>query len=305
MDKKAGYINESGAALTGLNIGTPVSLPMIDAHAAMPALNITDDGDLMLIVGTSSCHILNSKEVKSVEGICGYVKDGVVPGLYTYEAGQAGVGDIFDWFVKNCVPAGYAEEAREKGISIHKLLREKASKLSVGESGLLALDWWNGNRSVLVNSNLTGMILGMTLGTKPEEIYRALIEATAFGLKVIVEQYENSGISINSICAAGGIAQKDEMMMQIYADVLDREIRIAGSTQAGALGSAIYASVAAGAYADLKAAAEKLSKPDAKTYAPIAENAMAYKRLYGEYKTLHDYFGKENKVMERLNEFKS
>ena len=305
MDKKAGYINESGAALTGLNIGTPVSLPMIDAHAAMPALNITDDGDLMLIVGTSSCHILNSKEVKSVEGICGYVKDGVVPGLYTYEAGQAGVGDIFDWFVKNCVPAGYAEEAREKGISIHKLLREKASKLSVGESGLLALDWWNGNRSVLVNSNLTGMILGMTLGTKPEEIYRALIEATAFGLKVIVEQYENSGISINSICAAGGIAQKDEMMMQIYADVLDREIRIAGSAQAGALGSAIYASVAAGAYADLKAAAEKLSKPDAKTYAPIAENAMAYKRLYGEYKTLHDYFGKENKVMERLNEFKS
>lgn len=305
MDKKAGYINESGAALTGLNIGTPVSLPMIDAHAAMPALNITDDGDLMLIVGTSSCHILNSKEVKSVEGICGYVKDGVVPGLYTYEAGQAGVGDIFDWFVKNCVPAGYTEEAREKGMSIHKLLREKASKLSVGESGLLALDWWNGNRSVLVNSNLTGMILGMTLGTKPEEIYRALIEATAFGLKVIVEQYENSGISINSICAAGGIAQKDEMMMQIYADVLDREIRIAGSTQAGALGSAIYASVAAGAYADLKAAAEKLSKPDAKTYAPIAENAMAYKRLYGEYKTLHDYFGKENKVMERLNEFKS
>ena len=305
MDKKAGYINESGAALTGLNIGTPVSPPMIDAHAAMPALNITDDGDLMLIVGTSSCHILNSKEVKSVEGICGYVKDGVVPGLYTYEAGQAGVGDIFDWFVKNCVPAGYVEEAREKGISIHKLLREKASKLSVGESGLLALDWWNGNRSVLVNSNLTGMILGMTLGTKPEEIYRALIEATAFGLKVIVEQYENSGISINSICAAGGIAQKDEMMMQIYADVLDREIRIAGSTQAGALGSAIYASVAAGAYADLKAAAEKLSKPDAKTYAPIAENAMAYKRLYGEYKTLHDYFGKENKVMERLNEFKS
>lgn len=305
MDKKAGYINESGAALTGLNIGTPVSLPMIDAHAAMPALNITDDGDLMLIVGTSSCHILNSKEVKSVEGICGYVKDGVVPGLYTYEAGQAGVGDIFDWFVKNCVPAGYVEEAREKGISIHKLLREKASKLSVGESGLLALDWWNGNRSVLVNSNLTGMILGMTLGTKPEEIYRALIEATAFGLKVIVEQYENSGISINSICAAGGIAQKDEMMMQIYADVLDREIRIAGSAQAGALGSAIYASVAAGAYADLKAAAEKLSKPDAKTYAPIAENAMAYKRLYGEYKTLHDYFGKENKVMERLNEFKS
>ena len=300
MDKIAGYINERGAELTGLNIGTPVSLPMIDAHAAMPALNITDDGDLMLIVGTSACHILNSKDIKNVEGICGYVKDGVIPGLYTYEAGQAGVGDIFDWFVKNCVPAHYAEEAKEKGIGIHKLLREKASKLEVGESGLLALDWWNGNRSILVNSKLSGMVLGMTLQTKPEEIYRALIEATAYGLKVIVEQYENSGININSICAAGGIAQKDEMMMQIYADVLDREIRIAGSTQAGALGSAIYASVAANIYPDVRTAAEKLSKSDVKTYKPIKKNVNSYKLLYKEYKVLHDYFGKENPVMENL-----
>ena len=300
IGKIAGYISEKGAELSGLKAGTPVALPMIDAHAAMPALNITDDGSLMLIVGTSSCHILNSKDGKNVEGICGYVKDGVIPGLYTYDAGQAGAGDIFDWFVKNCVPAIYTQEANEKGISIHKLLREKASKLEVGESGLLALDWWNGNRSVLENSNLTGMILGMTLQTKPEEIYRALIEATAYGLKVIVEQYENSGITINSICAAGGIAQKDEMMMQIYADVLNREIRIAGSTQAGALGSAIYASVAAGIYADVKTAAGKLSKPDIKVYTPVSENAKKYKLLYKEYRILHDYFGKENKVMERL-----
>ena len=300
MDKTAGKIDARGAQLTGLKVGTPVSLPMIDAHAAMPALNITGDGDLMLILGTSACHILNSKDAKTVEGICGYVKDGVIPGLYTYEAGQAGVGDIFDWFVKNCVPASYTEEAKEKGISIHKLLREKANKLSVGESGLLALDWWNGNRSVLVNSNLTGMLLGMTLGTKPEEIYRALIEATAYGLKVIVEQYENSGISIKSICAAGGIAQKDEMMMQIYADVLGRDIRIAGSTQAGALGSAIYAAVAANIYTDVKTAAKKLSKSDVKLYKPIKENVKTYKMLYKEYKILHDYFGKENMVMERI-----
>ncbi|MBQ9112524.1 MAG: ribulokinase [Clostridia bacterium] len=300
MDKIAGHINEKGAELTGLKVGTPVALPMIDAHAAMPALNITDDGDLMLIVGTSACHILNSGDIKNVEGICGYVKDGVIPGLYTYEAGQAGVGDIFDWFVKNCVPASYTEEAEEKGMNVHKLLREKASKLEVGESGLLALDWWNGNRSVLVNSDLTGMVLGMTLQTKPEEIYRALIEATAYGLKVIVDQYEDSGITINSICAAGGIAQKDEMMMQIYADVLNRDIRIAGSTQAGALGSAIYASVAAGVYKDVRTAAGKLSKPDVKVYKPIKENVKAYKLLYREYKVLHDYFGKENKVMERL-----
>ena len=300
MDNMAGYLNEEGALLTGLSVGTPVALPMIDAHAAMPALNITDDGDLMLIEGTSACHILNSKEAKNVEGICGYVKDGVIPGLYTYEAGQAAVGDIFDWFVKNGVPANYMEEAKEKGMGIHKLLREKAQALKVGESGLLALDWWNGNRSILVNSNLTGMILGLNLQTKPEEIYRALIESTAFGLKIIVSQYEESGIHIRNICAAGGIAQKDDMMMQIYADVLERDIQIAGSTQAGALGSAMYAAAAAGIYPNIKETACVMSCPAVKIYHPNAENAKAYQTLYAEYKTLHDYFGKENLVMERL-----
>jgi len=292
MDQTAGVLSANGAALTGLLEGTPLSLPMIDAHAAMPALNITGDGDLMMIVGTSTCHILNAAEGKNVAGICGYVKDGVIPGMYTYEAGQAAVGDVFDWFVKNGVPAAYEKEALEKGINIHKLLREKASKLKVGESRLLALDWLNGNRSILVNAHLTGLILGLTLQTKPEEIYRALIEATAYGTRVIVEQYEQNGIHLHSICAAGGIAQKDEMMMQIYADVLGREIRIAGSTQAGALGSAIYASVAAGVYPNVKVAAEKLAKPDLKVYVPNRENHEIYSKLYAEYKKLHDYFGK-------------
>ena len=301
MDKIAGTLSLRGASLTGLPVGIPVALPMIDAHAAMPALNITGDGDLMMIVGTSTCHILNSTQGKNVDGICGYVKDGVIPGYYTYEAGQAAVGDSFDWFVKNCVPASYTDEAKEKGINIHKLLRQKASKLQPGESGLLALDWFNGNRSILVNANLTGLILGMTLQTKPEEIYRALIEATAYGTRVIVEQYEQNGIAIKSICAAGGIAQKDEMMMQIYADVLNREIRIAGSTQAGALGSAIYASVAANVYPDVKTAAERLAKPDLKVYKPDQENHKAYSKLYAEYKKLHDYFGNGiNRVMEKI-----
>lgn len=301
MDQIAGRLSVRGASLTGLPVGIPVALPMIDAHAAMPALNITGDGDLMMIVGTSTCHILNSTQGKNVEGICGYVKDGVIPGFYTYEAGQAAVGDSFDWFVKNCVPASYTEEAKEKGINLHKLLREKASKLKVGESRLLALDWLNGNRSILVNANLTGVILGLTLQTKPEEIYRALIEATAYGTRVIVEQYEQNGIEIKSICAAGGIAQKDEMMMQIYADVLNREIRIAGSTQAGALGSAIYASVAVGIYTDVKTAANKLAKPDLKVYKPDQENHKAYSKLYAEYKKLHDYFGRGiNRVMEMI-----
>lgn len=301
MDKIAGVMNDSGAELTGLNVGTPLALPMIDAHAAMPASGCTEDGDLILIVGTSSCQILNSVRKKSVEGICGYVKDGVIPGFYTYEAGQPAVGDVFDWFVKNCVPAAYTAEAAKRGISIHKLLRERASKLKVGQSGLLALDWLNGNRSVLVDSELSGMILGLTLRTRPEEIYRALIEATAFGTRMILEQYEQNGIEIKRVCAAGGIAQKDEMMMQIYADVLGKEISISASAQAGALGSAIYAAVAAGVYPSVSAAARALSKKPVRVYTPNPDDGKAYNALYAEYKRLHDYFGKgENNVMKVL-----
>lgn len=295
IGERAGVLDERGATLTGLPVGTPLALPMIDAHAAMPALNITGDGDLMLILGTSACHILNSREGKCVEGICGYVKDGVIPDLYTYEAGQAAVGDIFDWFVHNGVPASYEKEAEARSIGIHALLREKASALKVGESGLLALDWLNGNRSILVDASLKGMICGLTLQTKPEEIYRAFIEATAFGLKIIVGQYEKSGIKIGSICAAGGIAQKDQMMMQIYADVLGREIRIAGTKQAGALGSAIYAAVAAGAYPSIPEASRALARPDLCTYRPIEENVRAYASLFEKYKLLHDLFGRDYK----------
>lgn len=300
MDKIAGYISENGAKLCGLEVGTPVALPMIDAHSAMPALNITADGDLMLIVGTSACHILNSSQIKEVEGICGYVYSGVIPGLYTYEAGQAGVGDNFEWFIKNCLPGEYFEKAKGEGLNIHAYLRKQLSSQKVGESGLIALDWWNGNRSILVDSELSGMILGMTLQTKPEDIYRAILESNAFGLKVIVEQYEKSGIEIKNICAAGGIAVKDEFLMQIYADVLNKEIRIAGSTQAGALGSAIYASVAGGIYPDVVKASQNMSCKSEKVYKPILENVKEYEKLYAEYVKLHDYFGKENGIMKKL-----
>ncbi len=293
MDHVAGNLSARGAALCGLTQNTVLSLPMIDAHAAMPALNVTDDGELMLILGTSACQIVNAKIGKTVDGICGYVKDGVIPGMYTYEAGQAAVGDIFSWFVHNCVPQSYHQEAAARNIDLHRLLREKAKDMAVGESGLLTLDWWNGNRSVLVNSKLTGAIFGLKLTTKPEEIYRALIEATAFGLRVIVEQYEKYGISIHSICAAGGIASKDEMLMQIYADVLDREVSVAGSTQAAALGSAIYAAVAAGKYPSVREAAKRMSKPNAKKYTPVPQNVEAYRTLYQKYKKLHDLFGLE------------
>ena len=294
----AGVLSQEGAELTGLPVGTVVAVPQIDAHAAMPALQITDAGELMIIMGTSSCHIVNTKEGKDVLGVCGYVADGVIPGLVTYEAGQAAVGDIFDWFVKTSVPAAYAEEAKARNISLHTLLTEKAEKLAVGETGLVALDWFNGNRSVLDDSNLSGMILGLTLGTKPEHIYRALLEATAYGTKMILDTL---AFPIHTIKVAGGIANKNALLMQIYADVLGREIGVSQSTQAGALGSAIYAAVAAGVYPDMGAAAKAMGTPVAKRYYPNAENHKAYQKLYEEYVTLHDYFGRGgNNIMKRL-----
>ena len=294
----AGTLCQEGAELTGLPAGTVVAAPQIDAHAAMPALQITGDGELMIIMGTSSCHIVNTKEGKDVLGVCGYVPDGVIPGLVTYEAGQAAVGDIFDWFVKTSVPAAYAEEAAEKNINLHTLLTEKAETLAVGETGLVALDWFNGNRSVLDDSRLSGMILGMTLGTKPEHIYRALLEATAYGTKMILDTL---AFPISTIKVAGGIANKNPLLMQIYADVLNREIQVCQSTQAGALGSAIYGAVAAGIYPDLDSAAKAMGAPVAKTYTPNPENQKAYEKLYAEYVTLHDYFGRGgNEIMHRL-----
>lgn len=297
----AGVLCAKGAELLGLPAGIPVAVPQIDAHAAMPALQITGAGELMLIMGTSSCHIVSAETGDPVRGVCGCVKDSVIPGLYTYEAGQAAVGDIFDWFVKNQVPARYEAEAKERGISVHTLLTEKAEKLAVGESGLLALDWHNGNRSVLDDSALSGLILGLTLRTKPEDVYRTLLEATAFGTKMIVDTLEKNRVTIRSLKVAGGIAHKNPLLMQIYADVLNREILICQSTQSGALGSAIYAAAAAGVYPDIPAAAAAMGAPVVKTYTPNRENHLAYQKLYADYVLLHDYFGKgENNVMKRL-----
>ena len=301
VDKIAGHLNERGATLTGLAVGTAVALPMIDAHAALPAIGAVNSGDIVMIIGTSSCHIMHSDKCSDVMGICGYVEDGVVPGCTTYEAGQSCVGDGFAWFVDNLVPASYTKEAEEKGISIHKLLREKASALEVGESGLLALDWFNGNRSILNDANLSGVILGLTLSTRAEEIYRALLEATAYGSRIIIDQFDKNGLEIKEIRAAGGIAKKDPLMMQIYADVLKKPIYIADTTQAGAIGSAIYAAYVAGMYPTVNDAAKTLGVACTTKYTPIAANSEKYEMLYKEYVRLHDYFGRgENDVMKKI-----
>ena len=195
-------------------------------------------------------------------------------------------------------------------MSIHTYLTEKASRLKVGESGLLALDWWNGNRSVLVDVDLSGMLIGMTLLTKPEELYRALIEATAYGKRMIIETFEEAGVPVDELYACGGISWKNKMMMQIYADVTNKPIKISASDQTPALGAAMFGAVAAGkekgGYDSIFEAAKAMGKVKDEIYYPIPENAAAYNKLYAEYKRLHDYFGRgENDVMKRLKAIKA
>ncbi len=305
----AGYVTKEASKLTGLNEGTAVAVGIVDAHASVPACKIHEPGKMLMIMGTSTCHMLLSERELGIPGTCGIVKDGIMQGYYAYEAGQSCVGDHFSWFVENCVPASYSEAAKAENLNIHQYLRRKAEKLKPGESGLLALDWWNGVRSVLMNFDLSGLILGMTLKTKPEEIYRALIEATAFGTRQIIEAFESGGVPVNELYAAGGISAKDAMTMQIYADVCNRAIRISGSSQSGALGSAILGAVAAGVqksgYADVGQACEKIGKLKETVYIPDALNAAVYDKLFDEYRLLHDYFGRGgNKVMKRLKELR-
>lgn len=305
---KAGEINGEGANLTGLKKGTAVAVALIDAHAAVPAAGVVKPGKLLMIMGTSTCHMLLGEKETIVPGMAGVVADGIIPGYYGYEAGQACVGDHFDWFIKNCIPSEYKEEAKVKGINLHQLLTEKSEKQKAGEHGLLALDWWNGNRSTLMDANLSGVLIGNTLTTKPEDIYRALIEATAFGTKVIVEAFEESGINIDEIIACGGIAEKNTFMMQVYADVTNREIKISDSPQAAALGSAMFGAVAAGkekgGYDDIVEAANLMAKIKNIVYKPNKTNNGVYEKIYKEYKKLYNYFGKENRVMKVLKELK-
>jgi len=243
---KAGVISPAASKLTGLKEGTAVAVANVDAHVSVPAVGITSSGKMLAIIGTSTCHMLLSDTEKEVPGMCGVVEDGIIEGFFGYEAGQSCVGDHFQWFVENCTPGEYKAEADAMGIELHTLLTEKAARLKPGESGLVALDWWNGNRSVLVDVDLTGMIAGMSLTTRPEEIYRALIEATAYGTRMIIDTFEENGVPVEEFYAAGGIAEKNPFVMQIYADVINREIKISGSPQAPALGSAMFGAVAAG-----------------------------------------------------------
>jgi L-ribulokinase len=310
IGERAGGLTEQAALWTGLRQGTAVAIANVDAHVSVPAAAVTEPGRMVMIMGTSICHMVLGDEEHTVPGMCGYVEDGIIPGLFGYEAGQSCVGDHFAWFVENCVPASYEEEARNRKVDIHQLLEEKAAKLCPGESGLLALDWWNGNRSVLVDVDLTGLLLGVTLATKPEEIYRALIEATAYGTRVIVDTFQEHSVPVNELVACGGLPEKNKLLMQIYADVTGREIKVTASKQTPALGSAMFGAVAAGkftgGYDSIYEAAQTMAHLKQESFKPIPENQQVYEKLFVEYLRLHDYFGRgENNVMKTLKKIRA
>lgn len=309
LGAKAGGISADAASWTGLREGTPVAVANVDAHVAVPAATVTEPGRMVIIMGTSNCHMVTGTSQKIVPGICGVVQDGIIPGFMGFEAGQPCVGDSFAWFIENQVPAAYEREAQERGISVHRLLEEKASAQIAGESGLIALDWWNGNRAVLVDADLSGMLIGATLATKPEDIYRALIESTAYGTRVIIDAFEQYGVQIHEIVTTGGLPERNRLLMQIYADVTGRPIKRSATSQGGALGSAMHGAVAAGAaaggYDSIVDAAKAMARLHEDVFTPNPENQEIYDQLYREYVTLHDYFGRgANDVMKRLKQIR-
>ena len=296
----AGRLSPAAAELTGLPEGIAVAVGNVDAHVTCAAADAVRPGQLVAIMGTSTCHVMVSDQLAEVPGFCGVVADGIVPGLWGYEAGQSAVGDILGWFVETSVPASYRDAAEAAGISVHEHLSALAAEQQVGQHGLVALDWHNGNRSVLVDHDLSGVVVGQTLATRPEDTYRALLEATAFGTRRIIEDLEASGVPVTEFVAAGGLL-RNRFLMQAYCDVLRRPISVALSAQGPALGSAIHAAVAAGAYPDIPAAAAAMGSRRSDEYLPDEARADRYDALYAEYTTLHDYFGRgANDVLHRL-----
>ncbi|WP_130858929.1 ribulokinase [Gracilibacillus phocaeensis] len=309
LGQKVGEIDESIANKTGLQKGTAVAVGNIDAHAAVVGMGVVEPGKLVMVMGTSLCHMLISPKNESIEGISGVVKDGIIPGYYGYEAGQPAVGDMFSWYVNHVAPTDTKEAAAKEGINIHQWFIDKASNFQPGETGLLALDWWNGNRSLLIDSELSGLLIGMTLQTKPEEIYRALLESAAFGTKKIIEAFQDKGIPVKELYACGGLAQKNPLLMQIYADVTNRIIRVADSTQTSAVGAAMFGAVAAGVarggITSIEEVADKVAKLKEEVYTPNPQHVRVYEKLYQEYLIIYNYFGRgENDVMKHLKNLK-
>ncbi len=299
VGQRAGGLRASWAKQTGLQPGTPVAVAVIDAHAGMPAVGVAEPGRLVAIMGTSTCHLLVDPHRHAIGGISGVVEDGIVPGLFGYEAGQASVGDIFQWYVRTSVPERYGGEGA------FQRLEEMAARLQPGEAGILALDWWNGCRTPLVNADLSGVLVGLTVTTEPHEIYRGLLESTAFGTRRVIETFETGGVTVEEVIACGGLAERNTLLLQLTADIIGRKVLAAPIKHASAVGAAIYAAAAAGprvgGYGSLADAISRMGTTDRVTYRPRTDTQRVYEHFYQDYLELARYFGEGGTdVMRRL-----
>jgi len=293
----AGALRAEWAGRTGLPPGVAVAVAVIDAHAGLPAIGISGAGQLMAIMGTSTCHLVVDPRRSAVRGISGVVEDGILPGVFGYEAGQASVGDIFQWYVR---------ASRQT----FPELEAGAGRLRPGESGVLALDWWNGCRTPLVDADLSGMLVGLTLATEPAHIYRALLESTAFGTRRVIETFEAGGVPIREVHVCGGLAERSPLLLQLTADILGREVLAAPLPHASAVGAAIYAAAAAGeqadGFADVVTATRRMGSRERVSYTPRADARRTYDVLYGHYLDLARYFGEGGtEVMQALRRLRS
>jgi L-ribulokinase len=299
LGERAGEVTEAASRWTGLRPGTPVAIANVDAHVSVPAVGVTTPGQLVAVMGTSTCHLALSVDERVVPGACGVVEDGIIPGLFGHEAGQASVGDLFGWWVRTVAGAD-----RDDLGTVHAQLERDAASLRPGQTGLIALDWWNGNRSILVDAELTGLLLGATLATRPADIYRSLLEATVYGTRVIIESLEGAGVPIEGIVACGGLPFQNRLLMQLTADITGRIVRVSESRQAPALGSAMFGAVAAGAaaggYDTITDAAARMAHLGPDVYRPSAVDRVAWDEGYAIYRELHDSMARPGSVMRRV-----
>lgn len=297
----AGKLLPEMAAELGLKAGIPVAGGHYDGHAALYALNVRGGGEVMMSLGTSSGLVYGDEQFKEVEGAASAMWGTILPQHYSYASGQPAFGDTLAWYVKNAVPADVQKAAAAENMSVHQYLTREADRLSPGESGLIALDWWNGNRSILQNAELTGLMMGMTLTTAAPQMYRALLEGISYGMRAMVDSYREKGFEMKVLCACGGISFKNPLLMQIISDVTNLPVRQSKNVPAPAVGACMLAATAAGAYDTIYDAMAHMHCLDEGMYYPDEKHVQTYEKLYQEYKILHDYFGRGvNPAMKNL-----
>jgi L-ribulokinase len=292
LGTRAGTLRPELAARFGLERTTSVAVGNVDSFASVPGAGVSGPGMFVSVIGTSICDMVVHPEEIRLPGITGVVKDGILPGRYGYEAGQVAVGDMFAWFVQKVAPPG----------SSHASLERAAAAMRPGETGLVALDWWNGNRTVLADADLTGVLCGLTLHSTREHIYRALLESVAFGNRRIVDNFGEHGIQLSEIVACGGVAKSSPLLMQLFADTSGLEVHVPGSDEVPARGAALFAAVADGVFADIDAAVAATEPPGGRTYRPDPAARSAYDRVYAIYGGLHDLLGRSQ--VELLHDLK-